>query len=355
MKRFSAFQGLRTIAFALIFFSHSCGFLNMASGGIGAVGVEIFIVLSGFLVEYHFKDSGLPVVRQSAAYAKKKLVKFYWLHILTMILALARIILGWAVDGFSLQNAKELGLKIASNLLLVQSWIPDRNFYFSLNAVAWYLSTSMLMYFCAPLLHRWINKLSAAKMKCFLILAIYLIQLVVAYQMRASEYLHAVIYIHPMVRIFDFAVGMLLGSVYKQKTKPMPKQWGSILEIAAILYLAAVVNLFAKVPEAFCYVALSAPMAWVLIYVFAFEQGVISGVLSIKPMISLGNISLELFMIHLLVIRYWGYIRWIFRTILYRDIDGRISILCTAAISVFAAWILHGIGTKLHNRRSVKI
>ena len=349
MKRFNSFQGLRVIAFLLVFFSHCTGFLPLPSGGHGAIGVEIFFVMSGFLMEVNAKDRDGSLIRQCVDCARKKLRKFYWLHILTMILALVPILLKWIIQVPTQQMVLETVKKIAANVFLVQSWIPDSSYYFSMNAVTWYLSTSMVMYLLFPMFHKWIRQMVKIKTKLVCILLIYAFQLALAVALQNSEYMHAVVYIHPLVRCLDFLSGVLLGSIYKQSPKNLRRFLWTWLEIGAVGMLAFVVLMFTKLPQAFSYVTLSAPAAWVLLFVFSQDGGMISQWLSWKPIVFLGNISFELFMIHHLVIKYWAYVLWLARRILHRDIPGVLSTICVLGVSIAAAWILHVIGKKLHS------
>lgn len=351
MQRIDSFQGLRTIAFLLVFFSHCNSFLPLPSGGHGAIGVEIFFVMSGFLMEVHAKERDKLLLRQCVDSAGKKLRKFYWLHILTMVPALAPTIFGWILQLPDLQTILEVFSKIVVNLFLIQSWIPDSDYYFSLNGVTWYLSTSMVMYLLFPLLHRCISKLTKRSWQYGTILLIYTFQLGLAAGMNGNPYLFAVIYIHPAVRCLDFLAGMLLGSAFKGNPQSAHGcAFWTALEAVAVGMLVMVVLLFVQLPEAFSYVVLCAPAAWMLIAVFAHGQGRISGFLSRKSMLFLGNISFELFMVHRMVIRYWDYVQWIARRILHQNLPGTVSTGCTFIISVAAAWQLHGIGKKLQSR-----
>ena len=121
--------------------------------------------MSGFLMEVNAKDRDGSLIRQCVDCARKKLRKFYWLHILTMILALVPILLKWIIQVPTQQMVLETVKKIAANVFLVQSWIPDSSYYFSMNAVTWYLSTSMVMYLLFPMFHKWIRQMVKIKTK----------------------------------------------------------------------------------------------------------------------------------------------------------------------------------------------
>ena len=56
--------------------------------------------------------------------------------------------------------------------------------------------------------------------------------------------------------------------------------------------------------------------------------------------LTMGDISFEMFMIHLLVIRSWEYAQWVARRIFGRPIPGISSALCVFAITVVGAWLI---------------
>ena len=82
-QKITAIQGLRAIAFLAIFLSHT-GLGNL--GCLGAWGVSVFFVMSGFLMilSYMSKDDTPPV---SLKFAWNKIRPLYPLHILMMLLA----------------------------------------------------------------------------------------------------------------------------------------------------------------------------------------------------------------------------------------------------------------------------
>ena len=87
MDKLNNLQGLRFIGFLLIFLNHS--YWDLGIGKVfdfGARGVEIFFVLSGYLVAYNYTDKDLDSsFKGSLNYVYKKLKKFYALHLVTFV------------------------------------------------------------------------------------------------------------------------------------------------------------------------------------------------------------------------------------------------------------------------------
>lgn len=338
MKRFEAFQGLRAVAFVLIFMSHSFTYLSLPMGEHGAIGVSVFFALSGFLVETHYKESTeKSLLEQGAAYAKRKIGKFYGLHLLLIPVALlpvvARLVMGSDQYGWT-----ETALQTLANILLVQSWIPDPGFYLSLNSVTWYLSASVFLYFVSPFLHRFISGIPKKTHKALLLPAVLAVQLALACVFRTTALAHGFLYVNPLSRWLDYLAGMVLASLYKEKVMCIFS--GNLAETGAFAALAAVILVFNRIPPAWKYVALSAPMAWALVFSLAHQKGWISKVLSCRVLTFLGDISFEMFMIHLLVIRYWGYMLDVVRNILGWEIPGLVSFAGIFAVTVFGAWLI---------------
>lgn len=162
--RINALQGLRAVAFISIFISHT-GIGNL--GCLGAWGVSVFFVLSGFLMIYsYFPKENAPCFGFGFAWGKIK--KLYPLHIVTMIFAAVyAIYIGTPL--------KKTLLDVLIHSLLIQMWIPNTKYYTTLNGPAWYLCASFFMYLCFPLMLK-IFKKNFSKRKqlffwlCFLLL-----------------------------------------------------------------------------------------------------------------------------------------------------------------------------------------
>ena len=113
---------LRFILILVIFFHHA---LPSYPGG-GDMGVACFFVLSGFCYALGYGSKVTSAQFNYRSFVKSRLVKFYPLHWITLLLAIPISIyaaLGW-------KNILVLG----ANALLVQSWIPLSTVYYSFGA-----------------------------------------------------------------------------------------------------------------------------------------------------------------------------------------------------------------------------
>ena len=154
-NRIKSLQGLRTLAFLGVFVSHT-GLFEL-----GAWGVSVFFVLSGFLMAYVYSERE-PVtgIKASLMFSIRKLKKLYPLHILMLLAALPFELIS-VIRGFSIHALLLLCEKIGLNITLLQDWVPVQASYYSLNAVAWYLSACLLLYAAFPGILRCLRTFSA--------------------------------------------------------------------------------------------------------------------------------------------------------------------------------------------------
>ena len=90
MQKLNSLQGLRFLGFLFIFLNHA-GWLLWSNKyfDYGARGVEIFFVLSGYLIAYNYRNAEFDYdLRSSFLYMLSKAKKFYFLHLLTFLIIL---------------------------------------------------------------------------------------------------------------------------------------------------------------------------------------------------------------------------------------------------------------------------
>jgi peptidoglycan/LPS O-acetylase OafA/YrhL len=173
------------------------------------------------------------------------------------------------------------------NALLLQSWIPDANYYFSCNSVSWFLSTILFCYLLFPLAWRHASTKGLA-----LLLAVY----AVVCWLIPYDQVNAILYVHPMVRFVDFYMGIVLYRLYAKHagTGGMPSwvEWGLVVLLLLSLAVYPVVDAKFR----------NAPMYWIVlvpfIWVFAQARGPVSHLLSTRPMLWLGSLSMPVFLTH---------------------------------------------------------
>lgn len=303
-------QALRGLAFLGIFFEHTL------LAQTGAWGVSVFFVLSGFLMIYSYYDRDMEVsIKSGLQLACKKSSKLYTLHIITLLAAIP----------FSFHNLDEIFSmaflkKFLPNVLFLQSWFPDGPMYFSFNAVSWYLSSCILLYFSFPFIHKRIISYASKHNAYWAIVLTFVCQLVLAYltsQISVSDaisdnFAKWFTYICPFFRLGDFFIGCNLGYLFLSAKEGSTKcnfTGSTLCELLVFLFIGIELYLYdAKIAfggmECFRYTLLFTPSTVALIYLFAQNNGYITRFFTNKRFIQLGNISAYTFLIHPIVIRY---------------------------------------------------
>lgn len=220
-KQIQSFQGLRAIAILLILFSHLASYIPcIYSLGFGVNGVSIFIMLSGFCSYYAYENTwnSLPSFSDSIAYIKKKLTKFYPLHLLTFLLIIpVEVITINAVMARSdlFERFFVLGKRGLANLLLIQSFIPSQDFYFSFNQTSWYLSDTLFFCLCTPIVLHFVKKLNTKKL--FIGFGfLFVLQTIISLCFCHTVYAHAILYIFPLYRILEYIQGCIVARIFLQ-------------------------------------------------------------------------------------------------------------------------------------------
>ena len=161
----------------MIFMSHFAYRDIRAFDAGGDCGVAFFFLLSGFVCSLAY---GPKISNGSFHYGRflwNRLKKLYPLHLLCLLFYL-------------LVSRAPLDGKVLMNVLLLQSWIPNMDYYFACNSVSWFLSTLMFCYVLFPLLYRWLSW-------PFTVLAALIC--VAFYAFTPVDQVNAVLYVNPLV------------------------------------------------------------------------------------------------------------------------------------------------------------
>lgn len=270
-------QSLRFIFMMMIFMSHFAYRDIGAFDAGGDCGVSFFFLLSGFVCSLGYGGKIENGTFHYGRFLWKRFKKLYPLHLICLLF-------------FLLVSHAPLDEKVWLNVLLLQSWIPDIDYYFACNSVSWFLSSLLFCYLVLPLLYRWIS---------WRFTLLVMLGYVATYWMTPSDGVNAILYVNPLVRMVDFYLGMLSCRLFVQrKTFASSGQ----LEVVLLVILLMSLVVYPFVGEKFR----NAPLYWMvlipLILVFAQEKGPVSRWLNTKPMLFLGSLTMPVFLTHQMLI-----------------------------------------------------
>ncbi len=280
-NRISSFTSIRffwamTIVFCHIYlayddmvdgkiFANALGFLTH-----GGFGVTHFFTLSGFLTFMNYENEfDVLTFEKEVRYVWKRLSKFYFLHIVTMIMAM-----------IYMREDPGINRKIIENVLLIQAWFPYRND--SINGVSWYLSSLFAIILVTPLLLHFNRRIKDSRFFNVLICIACLVHSFYIGNIGSNKY-----YFHPAFRTFQFVSGgVLYNIVNKTNSKHCKSKWLIIL------------SLFIEVLTYVCvfriYSVLFDSIAAILFIVTFYYNDILTN----KLMIKLGGLTFGIFLFH---------------------------------------------------------
>ncbi|MDX1769892.1 MAG: acyltransferase [Planococcaceae bacterium] len=274
---------------------------------LGYLGVTFFFVLSGFILAYNYKEKFNTLEKPKLIYFYiARIAKIYPIHFLTFFFAIPYYFL------VPLNHPPLMYVfQGVTNILLIQSFIPVGNVSF--NGVSWSLSNELFFYVMFPfLLVLTIKFVKKVRTRILLVVVLWVTFIVIFSLIpQAADEGHSlsrwIAYFFPVTRLFDFFVGVIFGLVFsgiKNKVKNTSKFKFSFFEISSIVLSVVVIFYSPMFPQNLRYSLLILPFWTILIFVFAFQKGILSRIISNKVLIYLGEVSFSFYMIHNLVIIY---------------------------------------------------
>ena len=281
VARIKTLDGIKVIATLGIFLFHCTGLIECFPAiRYFSCFVTAFFILSGWsFVTWNYNNPS----NEKLSYLKYMLKKIYGMYISSQIV----VVFIESIKHGSLIYKK----KLLINALMIQSWIPNDNIYFGLNGVTWYISS---LFFCLTMAGiigmQWIKKKSLVTIRGYL-LSVLIIQvvynLVVTYFYSGTSFSAWLLYVFPLARFCDFAIGVLSACIYVKRTEETKEdiigegekwKW-TIVEIATIvvfifIYLMAFNT--KTIITSGCYWSI---ILAVVIYVFSYQKGVLSHML----------------------------------------------------------------------------
>ncbi len=344
-----ALTGLRFVAAAAVFLHHLGGKFGIEPNpySIGALAVTFFFVLSGFILTYVYHDR-LNSPTDVRRFWFTRFARIWPLHVVCLIIAICTMFSWSAFDH------RETWWKLLTNLVLLQSWIPDAGWAFSFNVVSWTISTEAFFYLLFPALcftdgrQFWLRAFATLGMVGT---TMYIVNQF-AQQSRFGQFDFEVVgHLNPLFRLPEFCIGMIAGYVFVRrisKSDPLPdrnRRWTDSLHEIVCLAMIAIASwmfsqyrvsiLVAQSDWGSVFLGSWLRVTWpaipfgITICVFARSRGILSTWLSSPLIVYLGEISYSFYMIHFLVIRQ------VFHAVLsYGELPGWAIAACCFAVSI---------------------
>ncbi len=266
---------------------HHSGATGYVAASLGDLGVSFFFMLSGFVLTKAYGDRDL----RFGKFMKGRLVRLYPVYLLTLILAVA------------LQPSRTFSYPLAPvlDLLMLQSWVPNPDIYFSGNAVAWFISSLLFCYVMfVPAMElrrrypRGFNFLSLLALLGYFALVPFVPEA------RATS----LIYVLPPMQAVAFLLGILACEVH-DKVKETVEAHAMPLQVACLLLIAVQIYFYDRIAENYALASYWWVADFVTILAFAVQgnrRDFLSRLLDTHVLQSLGEVSFIFYLFHTLVI-----------------------------------------------------
>lgn len=184
----------------------------------GAVGVNVFFILSGFILFYNYFSRNVNFIE----FILKRISKIYPVYLVGLFLS--------GIVYFAFHVKIEYSFEIfMMNLMMVQSYLPSFSMVWY-GGGSWSISTEFFFYLCFPILLMIILKLSR-NLTLLSLLGVYFFSLLPGILYNMDILNSRLTYTFPLSRIPEFICGMLAAAlVFKYRVRLHP-----ILSILTIL------------------------------------------------------------------------------------------------------------------------
>lgn len=245
------------------------------------------------------------------------------------------------------------------DVLLLQSWIPSRAYFFSFNSVCWFLCTIFFCYLCFPLLCRILCRWRL-RIQVLVLAMLWLAGMAVLWPIDDRE-IHVWCHVVPVVRIWEFAMGIVVWHLVERigpwwhRYCQIHRHLATWAEVAMLVVMLIVVCPQIDYSVLEWHVHDSVPFEWpvavglLLIGLNARCEGAVARALCRRPLMWLGSRSMELFLYQAVAAMIYAYllapvlghfgIRWAYDAYVWLQLP----------VMVIVAWFLHRFITPVIN------
>jgi peptidoglycan/LPS O-acetylase OafA/YrhL len=303
-----AITGLRGLAAVMVWSFHAfiAARLECPACSAGWVGVDIFFVLSGFVMMWAWGDTGRwqrSLTSTWLQYAARRVLRIFPAYYLQFAVLLA---LAWSI-GFG--PALRWG-DIISHALMMQGMVESHSQSF--NPVWWTLSIEFQFYLVFPAMLWCIHRLGAARFLAAAFVVAIVWRIAAALAVPDDQYMREFWLVNQLPgRLDQFAIGMVVATLVKSRAVLSVKPRGFSTDWFALGLLWACAILFKSLtagkwmdPAFAVGNTVTGAVCGLLIYMVVSQSTSLNRALSSKVGIFLGDISYSLYLWHVIVV--WG-------------------------------------------------
>lgn len=321
--RLDSLTSLRFFAIMIVVVHHLRELIGWGpKTGWGAVGVTFFFVLSGFVLTLNYQK--IPTGKAAVSFLWCRIARLYPLYFVTFIIS-------YFVIHFYNINLDTGVVSSLANLLLLQSWFSSSQIHFAYNSASWAVSTLIFFYIVFVFIQ--FNFLRNFLVIFFLsLMSVFIsIKYIIISNSNPID-IHWLLHMFPTNRILVFLIGIILGKVYLEVQDRFSNAGSfaaSSIEVLLILSIVdrlssgilldatfrtinSIIVLPPLLTRQLIDIYLITPiLCGFLILVCSLQRGVISRLISYRPIVYLGNISFAIYLSHQIIFRILSRIEFI--------------------------------------------
>lgn len=320
-----ALTGLRFVAAFWVVSIHAMWLIDLASPRLGSwikpitnsggVGVDMFYILSGFVITLNYVD------KMGERFRLRDSVRFVWLRlarvwpVYLVMLHLSAFVVILRMQVGHLPPAESLSpLSYIQQLLMIQLWSSPRIDFTSWDDPAWSISAEWLAYLLFPLLVLLLARLErVAKARTLLIFAL-LAELPHVFFLLGTGYFYSPYSWLPRI-LMQFSAGALACLAVRRMTvTDRLRRVCGYLSLAIVVLIVGGLYLlhYAPIPRIFDSWGLVTLAFVPLVVTLAIGSSSLPRLLATRPLVTGGQISYSLYLVHapFFVVAAWWYGQW---------------------------------------------
>jgi peptidoglycan/LPS O-acetylase OafA/YrhL len=307
-----ALTGLRFYAAAMILYGHSISYfylplhlnvLSVTTERIGNLGMTLFFVLSGFVIQHNYGNS-LATLKPSAiwSFAVARFARLYPLYLLTLLLTLAFIPNVFETNSFA--------AAWPYSFTLTQDWgnwaVEGKSLASLYVGSAWSISAEVMLYLAyvpaAPLILLLTSVRSsrvALLMLTFVVTTIVILICVLWIGHSGNDYYY--FYQSPYCRLSEFFLGAFTAVYYRHRTGASNIPERTPIAIMCVLaFLLIFAGTYTRYGDRFLLYSMSrgfAPVCAGLLFFFISGKSKLTWLVESAPALKLGNASYSIYLL----------------------------------------------------------
>lgn len=295
MKYMPQLDSIKLLAMLLVFSTH-CYFLQLSPETsnlyskyfvFSGIGVEFFIMISGFFSAYTFKEIDYK------DYLSKKFYRLFPVHWICLII-------GAYLLGI---HCGKIPFTTPVSVVLCQSLIPGCG---DTNPPCWTLSTLFILYLVTPFLNNVFIKLNRNYLLGLaVVLAVFSTIINSLFYTPTNKIMFWFLYVSPYFRIITYSIGMLVGIRAKtHETNRFNFSMSCLREVLSLALLLGAVVILKKAPG-FWY---TLPLLFLIECYGRCDIGIVSKLLSVRFIQWFSKLSFCFYLIHFPILQYVEYL-----------------------------------------------